>query len=508
MKTLLINPPYAFSEVPIMPMGIGYIAGVLERSGHEVQILDLLVSKYSREKIVRKLKEYKPDIVGTTAVTMNYPVALDILQHCKSMDEDIITVIGGSHVTFSAVETLGEAPWVDVVVRREGEEVMLEMVGGKKLEDIRGIAYRDNGEIKQTDDRPLIENLDELPLPARHLFPLSRYHALAVHASIIAGRGCPFSCIFCVGSKMGGRRARYRNPKLVVDEIEQVLDYGFREVNFEDDLLTLNHRHINAVCDEIITRGLKFNWSIFSRADTVNLELLQKMKKAGCTWMLYGVESGNQQILDTVKKKITLEKIREGVRLAKEAGIEVMASFIIGLPGETRETLQENIEFGLSLDTSWGFNVLSPFPGTEVRERAQEYGLEILTNDWTKYDANTAVSRTEGAGPDEIAEALSQYNKTLEGFLEDMEKQGRLDPSLVTESRIRSPLAWTLLQDDVVDNLGYMEMRGDPVVSLVNRLKDLVPYSFEHINENVRKWVDEGLLTYDLKDERLSWRWS
>ena len=224
--------------------------------------------------------------------------------------------------------------------------------------------------------------------------------------------------------------------------------------------------------------------------------------------MLYGVESGNQQILDTVKKKITLEKIREGVRLAKEAGIEVMASFIIGLPGETRETLQENIEFGLSLDTSWGFNVLSPFPGTEVRERAQEYGLEILTNDWTKYDANTAVSRTEGAGPDEIAEALSQYNKTLEGFLEDMEKQGRLDPSLVTESRIRSPLAWTLLQDDVVDNLGYMEMRGDPVVSLVNRLKDLVPYSFEHINENVRKWVDEGLLTYDLKDERLSWRWS
>ncbi len=490
-----------------MPMGISYIAGILEHNGKEVQLLDLLVSKYSKGKISRKLEEYQPDIVGVTSVTMNYPIASDILKHCKSVDKDIITVIGGPHVTFSAVETLSEAPWIDIVVRGEGERTMLDIVSGKKLEDIEGIAFRADG-VRVTAERALIENLDGLPLPARHLFPLSRYHALDVHASIIAGRGCPFNCIFCVGSRMGGRRARYRNPKLVVDEIEQVLAHGFKEVNFEDDLLTLNHRHVYTFCDEIIARGLEFNWSVFSRVDTVNLELLHKMREAGCTWMLYGVESGNQQILDTVKKKITLEKIGEGVRLGKEAGINIMASFIIGLPGETRETLKETIEFALGLNTPWGFNVLSPFPGTEVREKAGEYGIEILTSDWAKYDADTAVTRTEDAGPEEIAEALSQYHEGLNAYLADMEKEGKSDHIEAAQSGMRSPLAWALLHDDVIESLGLMEMNGEPVESLVGRLEEVVAYSHDQISDNVRKWVDEGLLKYDLMDGHMVWRWS
>jgi anaerobic magnesium-protoporphyrin IX monomethyl ester cyclase len=507
MRTLLVNPPYAFSEVPIIPMGIAYIAGVLEHTGNEVQILDLLVSKYSEEKISRKLEEYQPDIIGVTSVTMNYPIASEILKVCKGVDKDIITVIGGPHVTFSAVETLNEAPWIDIVVRGEGEQTMLDIVNGKKLEDIAGIAFRSDG-IKLTGERDLIYDLDKLPLPARHLFPLSRYHVLDVHASIIAGRGCPFNCIFCVGSKMGGRRARYRDPKLVADEIEQVLAYGFKEVNFEDDLLTLNHRHVHALCDEIIARGLKFNWSVFSRVDTVNPELLLRMKEAGCTWMLYGVESGNQQILDTVKKKITLERIREGVRLGKEAGIKIMASFIIGLPGETEETLNETMKFALELDTTWGFNVLSPFPGTEVREKADEYGIEILTSDWLKYDANTAVTRTEGAGPEEIAEALSRYNQGLELYLTDLERENKLDYIEAMRSIASSPLAWTLLQSDVIENLGELEIKGDAVEDLASRLEKIVPFIHDEISENVKQWVDGGLLNYDLKGQHLVWSWA
>ena len=507
MRTLLVNPPYAFSEVPIIPMGIAYIAGVLEHTGNEVQILDLLVSKYSEEKISRKLEEYQPDIVGVTSVTMNYPIASEILKVCKGVDKDIITVIGGPHVTFSAVETLNEAPWIDIVVRREGEQTMLDIVNGKKLEDIAGIAFRSDG-IKLTGERDLIYDLDELPLPARHLFPLSRYHALDVHASIIAGRGCPYNCIFCVGSKMGGRKARYRDPKLIADEIEQVLAYGFKEVNFEDDLLTLNHRHVHALCDEIIARGLKFNWSVFSRVDTVNPELLRRMKEAGCTWMLYGVESGNQQILDTVKKKITLEKIKEGVRLGKEAGIKIMASFIIGLPGETEETLNETVKFALELDTTWGFNVLSPFPGTEVREKADEYGIEILTSDWSKYDANTAVTRTEGAGPEEIAGALSRYNQGLELYLTDLERESKLDYIEAMRSISSSPLAWTLLQSDVIESLGELEIEGDAVEDLASRLEKIVPFIHDEISENVKQWVDGGLLNYDLKGQHLVWSWA
>ena len=508
MKTLLINPPYALSEVPIMPMGISYLAAVLEHSGSEVQVLDLLVSKCSKEKIGRKLEEYRPDIVGVTSVTMNYPVASEILKHCKDLDSDVITVIGGPHVTFSAAETLREAPWIDIIVRGEGEQTLLDIVGGKKLADIRGVAFREDGAVRMTGERALMENLDELPIPARHLFPLSRYHALDVHASIIAGRGCPFNCIFCVGSKMGGRRARHRDPKLVVDEIETVLELGFTEVNFEDDLLTLNHRHVHAFCDEILARGLKFNWSVFSRVDTVNPELLSRMREAGCTWMLYGVESGNQKILDTVQKKITLDKIREGVRMGKEAGIKVLASFIIGLPGESRETLRENIDFALSLETTWGLNVLSPFPGTEVREKADEYGIEILTSDWTKYDANTAVTRTKGAGPDEIAGALDEFNEALARHLDDLEAQGEADLAEAARPSEHSPLAWHLFQDDVIESLGPFPAQGDPVESLVDRLAEITPYTREQISDNIRAWVDKKLLEYDRTDGLLAWRWS
>jgi len=506
MRTLLINPPYPFSEVPIMPMGLAYIAGVLEQNGNDVEGLDLLVSKYSKDKIKRKLEENQPDIIGVTSVTMNYPIASSILKYCKSIDKDIITVIGGPHVTFRPVETLDEAPWTDIVVRGEGEQTMLDIVSGKKLEHIDGVAFRSDG-IRLTDQRRLIENLDELPLPARHLFPLSRYQALGSPCSLITGRGCPFNCIFCVGSKMGGRRARYRNPKLVVDEMEQSLAYGFEEVNFEDDLFTLNHRHLHAICDQIIDRGLKFNWRAFSRVDTVNPRVLQKMKEAGCTYLCYGVESGNQHILDKVKKKITLERIRDGVKMAKDAGISVQASFILGLPGETKETLLQTMQFAQQLETFYGLHVLAPFPGTEVRENAEEYGIEILTNDWAKYDANRPVTRTEGAGPEDVTAVLHRYYRGLR--LPSGELEGvKSEQAGIERAKRRSPLAWALLRGDVIENLGMMELQGDPLEDLASRLAQIVPYPHHQICGSIEKWGEEGLLKYDLKNEHLAWRWS
>ena len=509
MRTLLVNPPYPFSEIPIMPMGLSYLGSVLEHSGHEVQILDLLVSRYSKEKIKNKLDEYQPDIVGVTSVTLNYPIASDILKYAKSLDKDIITIIGGPHVTFAPVETLTEAPWIDVVVKGEGEMTMLDIVSGKKLADIDGIAYRDKSDgIKQTRERRLIEDLDELPPPAKHLFPLSRYLALDVHASILTGRGCPFNCIFCVGSKMGGRRVRYRNPKLIVDEVEQALSSGFTEVNFEDDHLTINHKHLNAICDEIMARGLKFNWSAFSRVDTVNSEILRKMKQAGCTWLLYGVESGNQEILDTIKKKITLQKVKDAVDMAKEAGIGILASFIVGLPGETVETLRQTMQFAQGLGTSYGFNVLSPFPGTEVREKAAQYGVEILTNDWTKYDCNRPVTRTKDAGPKEINAFLQQYFEELNEYLTQLEKESRASQGESAKGKRHSPLSIAISKGDVIESLTMMEPEGNPVEALVSKVAELVPYSRQQVKEDITKWVDKGLLKYTVKDGHLVWDWT
>jgi radical SAM superfamily enzyme YgiQ (UPF0313 family) len=507
MKTLLINPPYPFSENPVMPMGLLYVGAVLERSGHEVQVLDLLVSRYSSEKIKDKITEYQPDIIGTTSVTLNYPVASDILKYCKAVNKDIITVIGGPHVTFTPVETLNEAPWIDIVVRGEGERTILDIVSGRKLSEIDGIAYRDKkGGIKLTKERRLIENLDELPPPARHLFPLSRYHALDTSCTVITSRGCPFSCIFCVGSKMGGRRMRYRNPKLVLDEIEQGLALGFKEVDIEDDLLTVNHKHLFAICDGMMERGLKFKWRAFSRVDTVNMEVLRKMKQAGCVGLLYGVESGNQEILDRIKKKITLDKVKEAAKMANAVGIDVQATFILGLPGETRETLAQTLDFAQGLDVFYGVHVLSPFPGTEVREKADEYGIEILTSDWSKYDCNRSVTRTKDVGPDEITAFLYRYYRGLRLTPEDLAGI-KSNHSQEREER-RSPLVWAILHGDVIESLGTMKREGDPVEGLIRKLAEIVPYPLQQIRENIAKWVKDDLLRYDVKDGHLLWHWS
>ncbi|MBE0481375.1 MAG: radical SAM protein [Dehalococcoidia bacterium] len=485
-----------------MPMGLSYVAGVLEHKGYEIQLLDLLVSKYSKEKVRRKMSDFQPDVICITSVTMNYPVASEILKYCRSLDQNVVTVIGGPHVTFSAVDTLENSPWIDIVVRGEGEETILDIVGGKSTENVDGIAYRVDGRVVLTRERALIEDLDALPLPARHLFPLARYHSLDVHASLITGRGCPFNCIFCVGSKMGGRRARYRNPELIVDEIEHALSYGFKEVNLEDDLVTLNHRHMYGICDEITARGLKFNWSAFSRADTVNPELLRRMKEAGCTWLLYGVESGNQGILDTIKKKTTLEKIKQGVKMAKDAGIDIFASFVIGLPGETQDTLQESVKYASELGTFYGFHVLSPFPGTEIREKAGEYGIEILTDDWSKYDCNRPITRTEGAGPEELTAVLHEYYQALKLPIPER------DTEKLNKAKMRSLLAGALLKGDVIEGLGTIEASPDPVVTLAGKITDILPYSLQQVTEALGKWVGEGILKFDRKGDRLVWMWS
>lgn len=510
MRTLLINPPYPFQEFPIIPVGLLYLAGILEQRGYEVDVLDLLVSKYSKDKVKHKLEEYQPDIVGSTCVTMNYPGASEILKYCKLVNPDIIAVIGGPHVTFAPVETLNESPWIDIVVRGEGDYTLMDIVSGKKPENIQGIAYRSNGEIKLTPPRPLIEDLDSLPTPARHLFPVSRYLALASHGSIIAGRGCPFNCIFCVGSKMGGRRARFRNPKLVVDEIEQCLDLGFKEINLEDDLFTLNHKHLHAFCDEIINRGLKFNWSIFARVDTVNPEVLQKLRKAGCNWLSYGVESGNQEILDTVKKRITLDMVRKSVKMAKDAGIDVLISFILGLPGETKETMAQTLDFARELGTHYGFHVLAPFPGTEVRENADKYGLEILTNDWTKYDANRPVTQTQGAKPKDVIEMLHLYYRGIRyigGLTSDQLTEEQLNQLKLDKTRKHGPLAWALVSGDVIETIGRIERKADPLQDLIERIAKLIPYSYQQITNNLTSWYNEGLLMYESKDNHVTWRW-
>jgi anaerobic magnesium-protoporphyrin IX monomethyl ester cyclase len=511
--TLLVNPPYPLTEWPNMPLGLSYIAAVLEKNGVEVKVLDLLVSEYSEEKVCRSMAEFRPEVVGVTAVTMNYPISSNILRLCKTFDENVITVIGGPHVTFCAERTLKEAPWIDIVVRGEGENTMLDIVRGKALPEIEGLVFRKEDGVVVTGDRPWIKNLDELPFPARHLFPLSNYHAFSAGGTLITGRGCPFNCIFCAGHRMTGRRVRLRNPKLVVDEMQLVQELGFKEIYVEDDLLTLNHVHVNAICDEILSRGLKLRWNAFSRVDTVSRELLKKMKQAGCFGLLYGVESGNQEILDRAKKKITLEKVRQAVALAKEMGMNPVTSFILGLPGETRDTMRQSYDFARQLGTSCGFHVLAPFPGTEVREKAEEYGITILTDDWSKYDANRAVTTTPDAGVAEVTEILREYYSDIKHYISYQKTQaqeGKLSDDEAREVRLRSErrFAWSLLKSDCIEKLGPLELGESPTRDLARRLAQRLSLPLDQAEEQVTRLEAEGLLVRQVENRHVLWSWS
>ncbi|MFB0562224.1 MAG: radical SAM protein [Candidatus Lokiarchaeia archaeon] len=245
MRTLLINVPYPFSEWPTLPLGLTYLAAVLEKKGCEVEILDMLVSKFSIQKVKEKFQEFKPNMVGVGPVTMNYPTALRVIKVCKELGAT--TVMGGPHVTFYDREALHEAPYLDIVVRGESEYTFLDVVKGRNLSNIEGITYRENGEIVRNSDRKLIENLDELPFPARHLVPISKYRAFKAGCDIVTGRGCPYNCTFCVGHKMVGRKPRFRDIKLCINEIEEIVyDYGFKKINVVDDLLTINHKRVFA----------------------------------------------------------------------------------------------------------------------------------------------------------------------------------------------------------------------------------------------------------------------
>lgn len=513
MRTLLINPPYPFTEWPNMPLGLSYVAAVLEQNGVEVKVLDMLVSQFSEEKVRRCMAEFSPEVVGITAVTMNYPASSRILRVCKSFDENVITVIGGPHVTFCAEQTLKEAPWIDIVVRAQGEFAMLDIVRGKKPAEISGLVFRDGDNIVATGDSPWIENLDEIPLPARHLFPLAKYRAFNAGGSLITGRGCPFNCIFCAGHRMTGRRVRLRNPKLVVDEMEMIQELGFKEIYVEDDLLTLNHPHVHAICDEILSRGLRIRWNAFSRVDTITRELLKKMKLAGCYGLVFGVESGNQQILDRVKKKITLKKAKQAVAMTKEMGMSAVTSFILGLPGETRKTMRQSYDLAKRLDAPYCLHVLAPFPGTEVREKAREYGITILTDDWSKYDANRVVSTTPGAGAKDVQRVLHQYYSDVRRFdslRAKHERQGKLSDEDLEEVRRRrgQRFAWSLLKNDYIENLGPLQVEESPTRDLALRLAKSLSLPIHQAEEQLARLEAEGLLVFQVVDGHARWTWS
>ncbi|MDQ5985515.1 MAG: hypothetical protein CSYNP_01225 [Syntrophus sp. SKADARSKE-3] len=521
MRVAIIAPPYPLEEAPAPPLGLTYVAAAFERAGAEVRIFDFIVSRYTPERLKRQIESFKPQVVGTTSVTLNFPGAAEILQTVKDIDPDIMTVMGGPHVSFDAPATLASYPKIDMIVMGEGEQTIADLMASSfasaSLPDIKGLAYRKNGDIFMTKPREFIEDINTLPLPARHLLPLSRYQALGFPISMITSRGCPYQCIFCQGRRMVGEKVRQREASAVVDEMENILSYGINRINIADDLFVSDKKKVKAVCSEIQRRGLTFAWSAFARVNTVDLETLKIMKDTGCDGISFGVESGNQEMLNRIKKKITLDQVRRAVGLCREVGLLVHASFIAGLPGETHETLRDTKAFAESLEEAYyGYHLLAPFPGTTVRENVKAYDLEILTNDWTQYDANHAIVRTKALSPQDIHNFVGEYDAEVEEKWQKMVRgyhDGTNTPieNLRVEGHSRTKLIYRLLSEDLIESEGTFSngLAAEGTVSyLCRRIEEKTGAGLPLIEKAIGDFVDKGYIKMKNVGEKCIWYWT
>jgi anaerobic magnesium-protoporphyrin IX monomethyl ester cyclase len=399
-KVALVNSPHLEGEYhhPLFPpLGLTYLAAVLDQAGYEVKIYDCPAFKLDQQGLKSELSSYAPDLIGIASMTATIPSALESSRTAKEACPNAKVIMGGPHATYADRQILSEEKSVDIVVRGEGEMTLLELAQNgadqKVLPQVKGLTFRNNGQITQTPDRPFIEDLDSLPRPAYKFVPMEKYRITGKKfLPIMTSRGCPFQCSFCVASQMFGAKFRARSPKNVVDELVWLRDeYGAEGVSFHDDTLTLDKKRIVDICDEIISRKAVIPWGCQTRVDTVSKEILAKMHKAGCNEVSFGVESGCQRILDAVHKKVSIEQAERAIKWAKDEGLFVAVSTIIGYPGETVESMQQTADLmrRIEPDDAW-LCIATPYPGTELRALVERNGWK-MTNDWTKYNTMNPI---------------------------------------------------------------------------------------------------------------------
>ncbi len=395
LKTVLINPTHT-EWARTLPLGIAYIAAILEENRLPVEVIDMNAHRMDLEELKNELIKRDANIVGITSTTPQIPMAWEIAQLSKRINPNFRVVLGGVHPSSLPEESLSH-PYVDFVVRGEGEVTFLDLIRAlgedDNLENVKGLSFRKtDGEIIHNLPRPSIDNLDSIPFPARYLFPFPEAYRSPmlkrkVFADIMTSRGCTGTCIFC-NKSIFGHIFRARSPENVVDEIESlVVKYGVGEIHIADDNFTFDIERAIRVCDLIIEKNLDITWSCSNglRVDCVNRELLEKMKKAGCYRVSFGVESGSDEILKKMGKRITTQQARSAFEIANGVGLTTIAFFMLGNHGETKETMEKTIAFAKSLDTDYAqFTITVPFPGTPLYKLLEKHG-SILTKDWSKY---------------------------------------------------------------------------------------------------------------------------
>jgi len=397
----------------VPPIGLAYVAAVLEKA-HEVRIIDAPTegwrnlqpvdgTKYrvglSSAEIADRIKRWSPDVVVIEIPFSGWSkTAFEVASAVKGVNKEVVTVLEGLHPSARPEACLAN-PDVDFVVIGEPEISTFELVdalgkGTRDFKKIRSIGFVENGVPFFTSPRPVLEDLDALPFPARHLLPMETYFAVVKEKPLrgevnkpwtimVTSRGCPYDCVFCTHHIVWGRKWRGRSPENVVDELEQVIKtYGVKQLDFLDDNMTLDRKRMADICDLIVERGLRVEWFTPNgvRADTLDETLLRKMKRSGCKKIRVAPESGVQRVVDQIiKKNLDLKSVERAVVLCKKVGIKVGCFFVIGLIGETKEEIRETINFAYKLRQlgadSFVFSIATPVYGTRLYEQAKRGGF-------------------------------------------------------------------------------------------------------------------------------------
>ena len=431
---LLINPTIIFNNDKNVwkyiigitpPIGILHIASVLRENNVLVKVLDMNAEHVAVSDLQNYLENEQFDYVGIAASTTTINSVYKIAEICKKNYQSCKIILGGIHPSTSPNEVFEKGGnLVDYIARGESEITFKELIEGKVEDSILGLSYKKDGKIIHNPSRPLLQNLDELADPAYDLLVLERYRPTigsykklpAIH--MVVSRGCPGQCTFCHSGSANhfGKAVRYRSPKRIFNQIKDLHEkQGINDIIFYDDNIITSKPFVTEFCNLLINSGLDISWTCFGRADFIrDVEILKLMKKAGCHQICVGIESGDETILKNIKKYIKREDAKRAVKLLKEAKIDSRFAFMLGLPGETVETMQRTLDFALELDPEYVlFNINTPYPGTEMYDWATANGYLKTDIDYTRWDAGEVILTLPTVSSEDIKR---YYKKCLKAF--------------------------------------------------------------------------------------------
>lgn len=436
VRTLLVYP--SRTRHPLPPLGIAYLAAVLRKNDYDVKIIDVN-SLESDEEFRDKIRDYNPGIIGFTAQTMNIEDAFYYTNIAKEVLPNIPIIYGGPHPSVMPEEILKNDN-IDMCMVGESEISFLKLIktleGSEQLKDVPNLYYKDRGVIKKTERCNFVEDLDSLPWPARDMLPMEDYlrkipapPMIMPYTHVIINRGCPFNCKFCqpTSHTMWGRKVRYRNPKNVCDEIEHLIEeYKIKMIDIEADTFTVDKKWVKMFCEEYKNRKIQIPWIAAAKVGSVDYITLKAMKDAGCVAVSVGVESGSQEMLDKLGKGVKVGEIIQYFRWCNKLGLITNTSFMVGSPGETKQTLDATMRLIKEIKPDYFVSyITTPLPGTELYDVALNEGIIDFKN-YSELDKHHTTLNLDGLTNQDIVDyrnkMYSEYAKLRLSYLFDKNK--------------------------------------------------------------------------------------